>query len=236
MADLCFDGIRPYERPTQCSGGATKGAKALLAHFLESVPSGRNLGIYNCRTVRGSSLLSTHAEGRAVDPGVPMTLEGRRAMDWYLTQLAPHAGRIGLCYVIWYRTVYNTGNPCGRPYGGSNPHIDHAHIELTRLAARNLTLTTLRTVVGDFRDPDNRPPDLGDDEMETTKGIQKVLRANLYLGANGKPLTIDGIWGPNTEHAFGNMVADAKGGGTGAHRHSVTVDPGPVTAWTGPPA
>ena len=63
-----------WERAADCTGGATPGAKALLAGVLERyAPHGAvSKGIYNCRTVRGKTTPSCHGEGRAVDVGFPL--------------------------------------------------------------------------------------------------------------------------------------------------------------------
>jgi hypothetical protein len=73
------------------------------------------------------------------------------------------------------------------------------------------------------RNPDNKqvPPCAGgpgngdDDDMETTKGIQRSLNAAGYKGSNGKVLTVDGAWGANTEYAFTTMAKAAKAPATG---------------------
>ncbi|XP_055338666.1 uncharacterized protein LOC129588485 [Paramacrobiotus metropolitanus] len=52
-------------RATQCTSGATPGAKN-LASYLKNKFSGRT-EIFNCRNVRGGSTVSLHGEGRAVD-------------------------------------------------------------------------------------------------------------------------------------------------------------------------
>ncbi|HVK26439.1 MAG TPA: hypothetical protein VM677_34245 [Actinokineospora sp.] len=48
--------------------------RALMAWFLGAYAArgGKNLGIYNCRNVAGSSTSSPHGEGRAADLGVPV--------------------------------------------------------------------------------------------------------------------------------------------------------------------
>jgi hypothetical protein len=204
-----------------------------MAYYLESVPAGYNLGIYNCRPIRGTSTrLSVHSEGRAIDAGIPT--DGHAGMYAWLDALAPHAGKLGLCYIIFDRRKYRTANPCGTGYYGSNPHTDHAHIELTRTAAEKLTLATLRAVVGDFRD---NP--LGDDDMkELIARRQAVLvRAGFDLGdftpylPAGDPDSLpgcDGVYGDLTRSAEDDLAAEALAQGDGyvpteiyeVHRHS----------------
>lgn len=53
----------------------------------------------------------------------------------------------------------------------------------------------------------------GDDMSEAVKGIQRNLNKGGFTGANNKPLTIDGEWGPNTETAHLKMVNAAKAPG-----------------------
>ena len=48
------------------------------------------------------------------------------------------------------------------------------------------------------------------DDMEAIKGIQRSLNAAGFKGANGLPLTVDGLWGNNTETAFTAMSKAAK--------------------------
>ena len=151
--------LAPWQRCTECADGPAPGARALLAHYLESVPTGTSLGIFNCRDVRGSTSLSVHACGRAVDMGTPTTKAGHDAMYAYLGKLAPEAEGLGVQLVIFDRTIWSARRePEGERYEGVHPHNDHAHVELTPTAAEQLTLATLRARVGDLR-PDDPQPD-----------------------------------------------------------------------------
>jgi hypothetical protein len=60
-----------YDPAARDSGGPTVGARLLMAAIVRRYPPGTNLGIYNPRDQRGSSALSLHAEGRAIDIGYP---------------------------------------------------------------------------------------------------------------------------------------------------------------------
>jgi len=137
-------------------------------------------GTYNCRNISGSSKKSLHAYAIALD-------------------LNPSA------------------NPYGKPLRHDFPPAFIAGIDAIRVGgARAFTWG------GRWSTPDamhwqldvppsafgNQPPP-GDDEMATTEGIQRALNAAGYRGANGKVLTVDGIWGSNTEHAFTSMANDA---------------------------
>lgn len=128
-----------------CSGGATEGATALgsfvRTHFgglMNLDVPGDGVQIYNCRPVRGGSGLSLHSEGRAVDIFIPTragaadNARGDTIANW----LAENAEYIGIQMIIWDRTIWRTSRtPHSRCYGGSHPHHDHVHVELTREAA-----------------------------------------------------------------------------------------------------
>jgi hypothetical protein len=137
-----------------CSGRAQPGAVALSAGIRASRFGGSNLGIYNCRTIAGRAVRSTHGEGRAIDIGYPVLRtatgvryanpRGTATVKW----LRANAGRLGIQTIIWNRRIYSRRNPTGAAYRGVSPHIDHIHIELSWHAARTLNLTTVRNLLG----------------------------------------------------------------------------------------
>ena len=128
-----------------CSGGPTEGATALgrfvRTHFgglMNLDVPGDGVQIYACRAVRGGSGMSLHAEGRAVDIFIPTrggaadNARGDTIANW----LAENAEYIGVQMIIWDRTIWRTSRtPHSRCYGGSHPHNDHIHVELTREGA-----------------------------------------------------------------------------------------------------
>lgn len=201
------DARRPYEfasydGATECTGGPSAGAAALLA-WLEcnSAPPGRSLGIYNCRTVRGSSTRSLHGEGRALDWGLPLgadgkgTAHGRALVDL----LGAHAHLLGVQCVIYDRRIWSRRSPDGRDYGGASPHYDHLHIELSRSSARDLNLATIVDVLGG-----TATPQLGPDCPKVRRGsrgpyVRALQEALTHRGIN--PGRIDGVYGPGTESA-----------------------------------
>lgn len=135
-----------WERATRCTGGPTEGARALLAACLDAFgPRGAtNLGIYNCRDVRGASgVVSCHGEGRACDVGFPLVGGRANPEGTHLADaLRRGAGELGLQAIIWNRTIWSARSPGGRPYEGAAPHVDHVHVELSRAAAGRLTRAT----------------------------------------------------------------------------------------------
>lgn len=190
----------PWEGATNCTGGPESGAKALLAYLLEEYPRGSSLGIYNCRTVRGGSTTSLHGEGRAVDLKWPMSAAGRGTAsgEAVVKRLAAHGRRLGIQCIIYNRRIYSATSPNGRYYGGTHPHYDHLHIELTRAAGRNLTLATLRSVLG------STTFELGDRLLRLTEPMtrgQDVREWQRLLADNGTSVEVDGVFGPKTEAA-----------------------------------
>jgi len=231
-----------WEGCTDCGPGPAPGARALLAYWLEQTPDvARSLGIFNCRPVRGGSSLSIHSCGRAVDLGVPVSVAGHRiAMGW-LERLAPHAQSLGVQLIIFSRTSGSARNPWPTRYGGVHPHEDHVHIELNPRAAAELTLSTLRAVVGDVRDdqtpsvPSPTPTPsapLGASQLvgslptvdlssgvvrgDDVKVAQSLLAARRYgIADTFDDGTPDGIGGPNTHR---RLEAFQRAKGTGDSR------------------
>lgn len=145
---VTFSAWYPAER---CTDGPEPGAKALMAYVLETFPEARNLGIYNCRTVRGGTTTSPHGEGRADDFGFPLDSDGTGSKYGHaLVDALLEAGpsKLGIQAIIYDRTIWSAKSPEGRPYTGTHPHYDHVHVEMTREAAAAVTLATVRAVLG----------------------------------------------------------------------------------------
>lgn len=169
--------------------------------FMARWPRLRDWGTTNCRKIAGSSTWSQHSWSNAHDAGYPAGGSSRddpylvAAVDWLRLQRALGVTFDGVAIgtILFQNGVSTTLG-----------HRDHVHYEAA---------------------PKQRgtPPcaQEDDDVEEVTKGIQRSLNAGGYLGANGKPLTVDGVWGTNTEHAFTSMAKDAQSGGTGSHTHEM---------------
>jgi hypothetical protein len=147
-----------WERATECVGSPRPGALALLAYLRSEYPSGRSMGIYNCREVRGSTTVSIHSEGRALDWGMPM-VNGKGSPEGHeiVKLLASHGSRLGIQAIIYDRRIWSAASPNGRNYNGIAPHYDHLHIELTRNAGQKLNLSTLYSVLGTNKEPEVQP-------------------------------------------------------------------------------
>lgn len=139
-----------YVPADHCEARAGAGAEAILAFCLDQWPFASSMGIFNCRTTRGSTSLSHHAEGRAVDIGIP-TITSTKADAEKGMQVAEALGsngkRLGLDHLIYNRRIWSARSPGGREYTGAHPHYDHIHAGLTRQSAANLTYATLESVI-----------------------------------------------------------------------------------------
>lgn len=111
-----------------------------------------NLGTFNCRTVRGSTNLSLHAEGRAGDNGGKSS-----AMREVADMLVANWARLGIQEVIFEGRIWRSHYAplAWREYTGSDPHRSHVHWALTWAGAKNLTATKIRMIIGDQTMPLN---------------------------------------------------------------------------------
>lgn len=217
----------PWQGATHCTSGSTTGALALQAYLLERYsPPGWSGGIYNCRGVRGSTTTSVHGEGRAFDLMLPVGANGRGTKYGHdiVDLLGKNAQRLGIQCIIYDRRIWSAASPNGRAYTGVHPHYDHLHIELTRAAGANLTLATLRAVLGTA--PSNPTEDtvyvckFGDRDNYVRR-LQRLINAAAPLVPLTVPtLTLDGVYGPATAAAVNAFAARAgmpADGNTGCH-------------------
>jgi hypothetical protein len=136
-----------------------------------------NLGIYNCRTVRGSTQRSVHGDGRACDFGFPLVDNDANPAGWDLVRLLlPVVGSLGIQQIIWDRRVWSAAHPNGAHYTGVSPHIDHVHVELTREAGQILTRAHIKATIAITTD---RPPVAGEEEDDD---MATFIRLNVRTG------------------------------------------------------
>ena len=209
-----------WESAGACTAGPSRGALALRDFMMPRYREARDGGIYNCRSVRGSTVPSMHGEGRAWDMMMPV-VNGRghtRGHD-AVRELGANGRRLGIQSIIFDRTIWSARSPSGRAYTGVHPHYDHLHIELTRDAARNLTQAQLSLVLGGPVAPIRRvrrPVLRQGDRGEQVKVLQRNLGGLAADGIFGpittravrsfqaqKGLVVDGIVGPQTWGALG---------------------------------
>lgn len=142
--------LNTYEPARQCTGQAQDGAKALMSWVLGAFgeKGARNLGIYNCRPIRGTNnTTSLHGEGRAIDVGFPI---GDPDGDVLQELLQKYSGILGIQCIIYEREIWSGAHwdEGWRYYPGTNPHVDHLHIELSWHAANTLTAELIEQVLG----------------------------------------------------------------------------------------
>src|SRR5262245_12395218 len=127
-----------------CSGGSTPGARALMSWSLARYgPLGlRNGGIYNCRHIANTTTWSLHSEGRACDLMIPVDARLNWGMRLFLF-LVDNSADLGLQLAMFRGRVWSGSRPT-RPDGSTNlrsissttnQHLDHIHVELSRLSA-----------------------------------------------------------------------------------------------------
>jgi hypothetical protein len=148
-----------YEPAGKCSKGPTSGARAMMSWYLGAYAKlgGTNLGIYNCRKIGGTDIPSLHGEGRAFDWGTPLGISwGQKLAD----RIVASSKELGLQCVIYAEQIWSGSYPYAgwRPYSGQNKHHDHIHGELTRSAARSLTVDRIIEVFGGQVVTPPRPP------------------------------------------------------------------------------
>jgi MYXO-CTERM domain-containing protein len=135
-----YDGAPAYDGGSNCSGNATPGARTLRDVLVAAFPQIDSIGIYNCRVIAGTNSMSIHGVGRALDVMIsPIGGDADNgAGDPIAAFLMTHAEEIGLQGIIFDHTIWTTSRAAGsrvRAYTGSNPHVDHLHIEINEEAS-----------------------------------------------------------------------------------------------------
>ncbi len=213
----------PYDAANSCVR-MPQGMTNLMAYMLRRFAYLRSMGICNCRLIGGSSTRSHHSECRAGDIGIPTGPGGSyrpELGDPVIELLGPNGKELGLDHLILNRRIYSARSPNGRYYSGPHPHNDHAHTGIHTVQAKTLTMAKIVSILGPVGPGIPLPP--GDDEdMEKYIEAQQVnLNAAGYKGANGKVLTVDGIYGANTQFAEAARDLDASQSGGGSHAHTL---------------
>ncbi|AGB24074.1 muramidase (flagellum-specific) [Mycobacterium sp. JS623] len=116
---------------SKCTGKAQPGASAMAEQWKRL--TGRKAGIYNCRqTTFGTP--SLHGEGRSIDLYANVNDSAQRVQaEAYIAWLVTNAVELQVAYLIWNRRQWSWKNRAKgwQPYGGSNPHTDHIHVDLS---------------------------------------------------------------------------------------------------------
>jgi hypothetical protein len=147
-----------YDAATRPAQGEAPGARVLMNYCLGRWSFASDLGIFDVRNVVGGDDLSHHAEGRALDVGIPMldatTADAAKGMQ-IIDALGPSAQRLGIDHLIYNRTIWSRRSPAGRPYvdPDTDPHLDHIHVGLTGDAGATLSSATVESVLGSGGQP-----------------------------------------------------------------------------------
>lgn len=197
---------RRYEPAHGCCGFPRLGAKNLMAWFLGvySGQGGRNLGIYVCKNIAGSSVVSVHADGRADDFGCPA---GAAWAQKLADSLVGNSAELGIQCVIYNGHIWSGAYPDSgwRTYRGKDKHTTHIHVELSTEAASSLTVDRCVSILGKgSNEPEdgwtdtivNNLPTLRMDDSGTAVRILQGL-----LVAHGHKITVDGSFGAKTRTA-----------------------------------
>lgn len=140
-----------YQSCSGCSGKPQPGTVALMRYTLERFSFTRSMGIYSCRNVGGTSTMSIHACGRALDVGIPTLSNGRAntKLGHQIVQFFDeHSTELGIFGQIYDRVRYDARSPRGRYYGGVHPHYDHDHVEQRDHHAKTLTYADIVEIAG----------------------------------------------------------------------------------------
>lgn len=147
-----------YDTPTRPCKRPYPGAYALKDESINLFAQCGSAGIYNCRNTRGSSAPSVHSEDRAWDAAFRQPGRGQRnpAGDHLANFLVARHQELGVQCVIWNRRIWSVPRGYWRTYSGTNPHLDHVHVELNWPAARGLVRSIVRAAFESWTG--NRPP------------------------------------------------------------------------------
>lgn len=133
-----YTGAGDWVGEAGCGGGILSGTDILRDYLYAHFPQTNSIGGYACRAIVGNpNKMSVHATGRALDIMIP-TVSGdeadNTAGDAIGNWLVENAEAIGIQYIIWdlytWQAERDVGNK-GKDYGGSHPHHDHLHIEVS---------------------------------------------------------------------------------------------------------
>jgi len=157
-----------------------------------------NGGTYACRNIAGSSTLSVHAAGRAWDD---MTGTGAptRESRFLVEQMRVFSLQMGIQGIIhagakWFCNL----GPSWTVYTGTNPHMNHAHIEI--VPNLNFTPDIVRRL---FQGPAPTGSKLTAGAVVkegSTGGAVEHVQRRLY--SHGFSLSADGVCGPKTTAAI----------------------------------
>jgi len=181
----------------------------VLARFDDEIIG---IGQYNRRPIAGTKVWSQHSWGNALDLHVSVgradaveKANGDRIAKW----LRSNKTALGVKAVIWWTTShYDHIHVDFWPKGHSTPPKSTTGVGYFKYSNGVVKRSSIQTIPMQGKG-------LGEHEMAVmqVEDVQEALNAAGHKGANGKKLTVDGIYGPNTKHAL--VAAYRSGGSTG---------------------
>jgi hypothetical protein len=117
--------------------GPQPAPKTLWQLIHQNFPQARNDGIYNPRNIAGTQTPSLHAEGRALDIGLSVTVPDEKLVgDQLFGVFVRSATLVGFQEIIWNRQIWSHAHPAVHRYHGHDPHTGHIHAGFTRTASQ----------------------------------------------------------------------------------------------------
>jgi len=115
--------------------------------------------IYEPRSVKGTSVASSHAEGRGLDVHLRVSHPDEKLVGDQLFKALIDAAHVsGIANVIWNRQIWSLQQGGPRPFVGNykngapkNPHTDHIHIEFTRAGSQLTVFKLLELKIDNIR-------------------------------------------------------------------------------------
>ena len=110
--------------------------KDVLNHFGQTAFAG--VEVFNYRTKRGSTSMSPHAIGNAIDFRVSkpyigkaenVTASQKKLGDATLNYLLDNADRLAIQTIIWFKKSYSRPSFNATNYTGQHAHYDHVHVD-----------------------------------------------------------------------------------------------------------
>lgn len=126
LARAPYVGGGPFD-PARCASSPTP-ATRLLGGSIRDVFPGTRLEYLNCNALRDEMTL--HAVGRAIDAFPTSMAVGNELANW----LVENAEVYDIQLIIWNRVSWQRSKSLSTrfaPYTGSNPHTNHAHVEVS---------------------------------------------------------------------------------------------------------
>lgn len=184
--NFAYESAPPWNGGANCSGRFLPGAADLGNFLVNHFDGATHFQGYNCRPIRGSTSMSMHGTGRAIDVFVPVDTSqpynnqadndlGNPIADYIIE----NATELGVQFFIWDQAKWSISYGEVRSYGGVHPHHDHLHIELTKSAANQAR--------SNFpgQGPQFEPPFADDDGHTHEEAIEAIYEAGVTRGCQG---------------------------------------------------